>query len=123
MIIGGTYSGQIVIWDLRAKSIPVLRSGMASGGHAHPVFSLNVVGTQNSHNIVSLSNDGKLCVWNTNNLSQPQKEIDLKIKAKQEKTADDNINAQCMCFPEEEANNFYTGGEDGNVFAAQVHSR
>lgn len=42
MVIGGTYSGQIVIWDLRAKSIPVLRSGMASGGHAHPVYSLGL---------------------------------------------------------------------------------
>jgi hypothetical protein len=33
---------------------------MSSGGHAYPIYSLDVVGTQNAHNIVSLSNDGQV---------------------------------------------------------------
>lgn len=122
VIVGGTYSGQIVLWDLRAKSIPVQRSGMASGGHAHPVYSLAIVGTQNSHNIVSVSNDGKLCVWSTNMLTTPQKVIDLKSKSKLDKGEQQNVNPTCICFPEEEANNFYAGVEDGNIYSAQVHA-
>jgi len=123
IVVGGTYSGQVVVWDLRAKSTPVQRSGMAGGGHAHPVYSLSIVGTQNSHNIISLSNDGKLCVWNTNMLTTPQKEIDLKFKPQGADAAQqDIINATCITFPHEEANNFFTGVEDGTIYSAQVHA-
>jgi len=123
IVVGGTYSGQVVVWDLRAKSTPVQRSGMAGGGHAHPVYSLAIVGTQNSHNIISLSNDGKLCVWNTNMLTTPQKEIDLKFKPQGADAAQqDIINATCITFPHEEANNFFTGVEDGTIYSAQVHA-
>ncbi len=97
---------------------------MAGGGHAHPVYSLAIVGTQNSHNIVSLSNDGKLCVWNTNMLTTPQKEIDLKLKPQGADAApQDIINATCFSFPHEEANNFFTGVEDGSIYSAQVHAK
>jgi dynein intermediate chain len=41
VIVGGTYSGQLILWDVRTKSIPVQKSGMASG-HAHPIFSLGM---------------------------------------------------------------------------------
>jgi dynein intermediate chain len=81
------------------------------------------VGTQNSHNIVSLSNDGKLCVWSTNNLTTPQKVIDLKTKAKLDKAEQQIVNSTTICFPEEEANNFYVGVEDGTVYSAQVHAK
>jgi dynein intermediate chain len=40
-------------------------------------FYLGVVGSENAHNIVSVSNDGKLCTWNMNMLSNPQKTLKL----------------------------------------------
>jgi dynein intermediate chain len=43
LIIGGCYSGQILLWDIRAKSLPVHRSNMAGKGHKHPVYSLCMV--------------------------------------------------------------------------------
>lgn len=36
----GTYSGQIVLWDTRAKSLPVQRTPLSAAGHTHPVYSL-----------------------------------------------------------------------------------
>ena len=72
-VIGGTYSGQIVLWDTRAsRRTPVQRSPLSSSAHTHPVYCLDVVGSQNAHNLISISTDGKLCSWNLDMLSQPQ---------------------------------------------------
>lgn len=72
-VIGGTYSGQIVIWDIRTgKRTPVQRSLLSAGAHTHPVYCLELVGSQNAHNLISVSTNGKLCSWNLDNLSQPQ---------------------------------------------------
>ena len=125
MIIGGLYSGQVALWDLRAKSVPVLRSGLTSGGHAHPIYSVAVVGTQNSHNIISVSTDGRLCVWNTAMLANPQKTAELKHKFKQPSNSQtlDVSNPTCIAFPENEANSFFAGCEDGSMISAVVHSK
>jgi dynein intermediate chain len=72
-IIGGTYSGQIVLWDTRSgKRTPIQRSPLSSSAHTHPIYSLDVVGSQNAHNLISVSTDGKMCSWNLDMLSQPQ---------------------------------------------------
>lgn len=122
LIIGGLYSGQLLLWDLRAKSAPSQRTSITAQGHAHPVYSVFVVGSQNAHNIVSLSNDGRLCVWNLAQLSAPQKTLDLKAKPGSIKQQQD-INVTCARFPEGDPNNFYFGSEDGNLFLSQIHSK
>lgn len=62
IVIGATTSGYILQWDVRAKQLPVAKSCLQKGrGHSHPVYSVAITGTQNSHNIVSVSNDGKVC--------------------------------------------------------------
>ena len=38
----------------------------------HPVYCMKVVGTQNAHNLISISTDGKMCSWSLDMLSQPQ---------------------------------------------------
>jgi len=72
LIMGGTYSGQIVIWDTRAKSSPVLSTSLSTPGHSHPVYSMSVVGTQNAHNLVTVSTDGIVCSWQMDMLAKPQ---------------------------------------------------
>ena len=80
-IIGGTYSGQLVLWDTRSgKRTPVQRSPLSSSAHTHPVYCLDVVGSQNAHNLISASSDGRLCSWNLDMLSQPQECLDLQNK-------------------------------------------
>lgn len=38
----------------------------------HPVYCVNVVGTQNANNLISISTDGKMCSWSLDMLSHPQ---------------------------------------------------
>jgi dynein intermediate chain len=76
-IIGGCYNGQLLLWDIRTKSLPVQRTGLSSSGHKYPVYTLNVVGTQIANNIVSISNDGKLCIWDLKSFSSPTKSVKL----------------------------------------------
>ncbi len=71
IIVGGTYSGQIVLWDTRARATPVQHTPLSSVGHTHPVYCMEIVGTKNAHNLVSVSTDGRLCVWSLDNLLQP----------------------------------------------------
>ena len=41
---------------------------------------MRVVGTQNAHNLISISTDGKLCSWSLDMLSQPQVGIVIYTK-------------------------------------------
>ncbi len=36
LVVGGTYSGQILVWDTRARSLPVLKTPLSAAGHTHP---------------------------------------------------------------------------------------
>jgi dynein intermediate chain len=72
LVIGGTYSGQIVLWDMRQKSLPVLKTPLSASGHTHPVYSMQMVGTQNAHNLITASTDGLICSWQLDMLAQPQ---------------------------------------------------
>ena len=93
---------------------------------------VGIVGSQNAHNIVSVSNDGRLCLWNMSMLSTPQKTVDLKFKSAgqqsmqplaQQQQGISALNPTCMTFPDEDANNFFVGVEDGNFYSAQIHAR
>lgn len=46
----------------------------------HPVYCLGMVGTQNAHNVISISSDGKLCSWSLDMLSTPQEILELAYK-------------------------------------------
>lgn len=117
LVIGGTYSGQIVLWDNRSnKRTPVQRSPLSSVAHTHPVYSLCMVGSENAHNLVTVSTDGKCCTWSVDMLSGPQDTIELN-QQKQSRT----VAVTCMAFPNEEFNNFVVGGEDGIVYSACRH--
>ena len=72
LIFGGTYSGQILLWDTRSKHLPVLKTPLSAAGHTHPVYAMQMVGTQNAHNLITSSTDGTVCSWLVDMLAQPQ---------------------------------------------------
>jgi len=116
LVLGGTYSGSIVLWDNRVeKKTPVQRSPLTTSAHTHPVYCLKVVGTQNSHNVISISTDGKLCSWSLDMLAQPQEILDLQHR--QNKA----VAATCLAFPQGSVNNFVIGSEEGAVYSACRH--
>uniref|UniRef100_A0A2P2HX38 Cytoplasmic dynein intermediate chain n=1 Tax=Hirondellea gigas TaxID=1518452 RepID=A0A2P2HX38_9CRUS len=116
LIIGGTYSGLIVVWDNRSqKRTPVQRSPLSAVAHTHPVYCMKVVGTQNAHNLISISTDGKMCSWSLDMLSQPQESIELQQKQSRP------VAVTCLAFPHADVNNFIVGSEEGAVFTACRH--
>ncbi|XP_017021580.1 cytoplasmic dynein 1 intermediate chain isoform X12 [Drosophila kikkawai] len=116
LILGGTYSGQIVLWDNRIqKRTPIQRTPLSAAAHTHPVYCLQMVGTQNAHNVISISSDGKLCSWSLDMLSQPQDTLELQQR--QSKA----IAITSMAFPANEINSLVMGSEDGYVYSASRH--
>ncbi|XP_029461643.1 cytoplasmic dynein 1 intermediate chain 2 isoform X5 [Rhinatrema bivittatum] len=116
LVVGGTYSGQIVLWDNRSnKRTPVQRTPLSAAAHTHPIYCVNVVGTQNAHNLISISTDGKICSWSLDMLSQPQDSMELVHK--QSKA----VAVTCMSFPVGDVNNFVVGSEEGSVYTACRH--
>ncbi|EYC43551.1 hypothetical protein Y032_0490g2388 [Ancylostoma ceylanicum] len=117
LIMAGCYSGQICMWDNRVanKKTPIHKSPLSTSAHTHPVYALEVIGSHNAHNLVSISTDGKMCSWNVDNLTQPVdgKEL-LSRQGKQ-------IPCLCMSFPVADMNNFVVGSEDGHAYALSRH--
>jgi dynein intermediate chain len=117
LIIGGTYAGQVVIWDLRAKSAPVQRSALSFEGHTHPIYSIACVGTCNANSLVTTSTNGQLCMWSTNNLSAP---TDSQMLRHHDNKRGD-VAVTCICFPAGESNSYAVGAEDGSLYRGQLH--
>uniref|UniRef100_A0A9J7WVV1 Dynein, cytoplasmic 1, intermediate chain 2a n=2 Tax=Cyprinus carpio TaxID=7962 RepID=A0A9J7WVV1_CYPCA len=116
LVVGGTYSGQIVLWDNRSnRRTPVQRTPLSAAAHTHPVYCVNVVGTQNAHNLISISTDGKMCSWSLDMLSQPQDSMELVFKQSK------SVAVTSMSFPLGDVNNFVVGSEDGSVYTACRH--
>jgi dynein intermediate chain, cytosolic len=58
LVIGGTYSGNVIIWDMREKrNYPVSKTSTAA---SVMIKGISVVGSQNANNIVTVSNDGSI---------------------------------------------------------------
>ncbi|KXS13615.1 WD40 repeat-like protein [Gonapodya prolifera JEL478] len=122
LIVAGTYSGQVVLWDTRAKSLPVLKTPLSGAGHTHPVYSLAMVGTANAHALVSASTDGSVCGWQLDMLAQPTESIELTVPSNpQPKT--DELAITCMGFPDSETTSFLVGTEEGAVYQGNRFDR
>eukprot|EP00698_Gefionella_okellyi_P003532 TRINITY_DN13323_c0_g1_i1.p1 TRINITY_DN13323_c0_g1~~TRINITY_DN13323_c0_g1_i1.p1 ORF type:complete len:579 (+),score=119.82 TRINITY_DN13323_c0_g1_i1:41-1777(+) len=113
LIVGGTYSGQIVVWDIRDRQLPVQRTPSTSEGHAHPVYSAIITGTTNAHSLVTASTDGRVCVWSMDRLHAPVESFQVLSRAKNR-----DISITTMAFAQEEVNTFFVGSEDGGIYQA-----
>lgn len=120
LIVGGAYSGQILIWDTRAKSQAVLRSPLTGSGHSHPVYSVSVVGTQNANNILSCSTDGLVCGWSTDMLANPLELLELTSPSP---GRNDDLSPTCMAFPHSDPTYFLVGTEEGGIYPCHRYDR
>ncbi|KAL8746506.1 MAG: hypothetical protein Q9190_001480 [Brigantiaea leucoxantha] len=124
IILGGTYSGQILLWDTRSRSpLPSQKTpltGASAGGHTHPVYSLALVGTQNANNIISSSTDGVVCTWTADMLSQPQEYLELTTPAP---SKIEDLSPTCMAFPPSDPTSFLVGTEEGTIYPCHRYDR
>ncbi|KAJ6233132.1 cytoplasmic dynein 1 intermediate chain-related [Anaeramoeba flamelloides] len=117
IVIGGTNSGKILVWDSRKKETPVMRS---SQKHTHPIYGLSIVGSENEHSLVSISNDGRVCIWSLDNLNTPIEILDLGQKIQKQTNL---ISPTTMFFPENEITSFFVGCENGSIFSVLPHAK
>ncbi|KAI1467395.1 WD40 repeat-like protein [Daldinia caldariorum] len=120
LIIGGTYSGQVLLWDTRAKSAPVQKTPLTGSGHTHPVYSVDIVGTQNANNIISVSTDGAFCVWSVDMLSQPQESLTLTTPPPNKF---EDLAPTTMAFPQADPTYFLVGSEEGPIYPCHRYDR
>eukprot|EP01105_Mastigella_eilhardi_P016475 TRINITY_DN3768_c0_g1_i1.p1 TRINITY_DN3768_c0_g1~~TRINITY_DN3768_c0_g1_i1.p1 ORF type:complete len:702 (+),score=201.88 TRINITY_DN3768_c0_g1_i1:231-2108(+) len=123
VLLGSTYSGQIVLWDTRARAAPVQT---LSPSHTFPVYCMSTVGS-NAQHVVSLSTDGRMYVWSLSNLTQPVEThtvyYNVAAGVPYKNTASSPVGATCMAFPTNEVNTFFIGSEDGAVYRTSRHAK
>lgn len=90
LIVGGTYSGQVLVWDTRSRSADPVQStpltmlnstynyASNTAGHSSPIYSLTFAGTQSAYSILSTSTDGTLCAWTPDMLTAPSERHQLR---------------------------------------------
>ncbi|AEO70116.1 cb62a54b-08e2-4607-acc1-bd4401cf630f [Thermothielavioides terrestris] len=120
LIIGGAYSGQVLLWDTRARSAPVQKTPLTGSGHTHPVYCVDIVGTQNANNIISCSTDGAVCGWSVDMLAQPQEAMTL-LAPPPARTED--LSPTCMAFPQADPTFFLVGSEEGTIYPCHRYDR
>lgn len=86
LIIGGSYTGQVVLWDVRAPGnrAPIVSvsnsntsSSSSSSGispHKHPIYALQII--DNRH-FASVDTLGTLAIWDIYKMSHPVEELAL----------------------------------------------
>ncbi|WRT70069.1 uncharacterized protein IL334_007063 [Kwoniella shivajii] len=120
LIFGGSYSGQVLLWDTRAKHLPVLKTPLSSSGHTYPIYGMKMVGTQNANNLITTSTDGLVCSWLSDMLAQPQETLPLTVPS-HNKT--DEVSITCLDFPDNETSTFWIGTEEGSIYQANRYDR
>ncbi|KPV74474.1 uncharacterized protein RHOBADRAFT_37503 [Rhodotorula graminis WP1] len=124
LVVGGTYSGQILLWDTRSRhSFPVLKTPLSSsGGHTHPVYSLELVGTPNAHSLVSASTDGTVCAWALDMLARPNETLEL-VHPQHNKTDEVSVTALGLPRNADATTTLFAGTEEGTVYPAHRYDR
>eukprot|EP00808_Paulinella_micropora_P017276 g24504.t1 len=145
LIVGALESGDLVMWDMREKTkfTPVNRTTV-SNGHTHPVYAMSFVPTVNrTHNVITISTDGNLCVWGDDRLHEPL--YDLQLRASRCTSCDcpnqdctcsppcskhkvgaaglskEEITSTCFDIPGKEINTLILGSDEGYVYKAQLY--
>ncbi|KAJ2806480.1 hypothetical protein H4R21_000852 [Coemansia helicoidea] len=120
VVVGSAYSGQILLWDTRAKAQPVLKTPLTASGHTHPVYALRVVGSTNAHQLITASTDGLVCSWQLDMLAQPQEALELTHPAH---LRTDEVSVTCMDFADNETTAFVVGTAEGAAYHVNRYDR
>ena len=126
LIIGGTETGIVMIWDTRGKQAPIYKTPLGVGGssgsksHTSDITCLGVIGSINSSHIISLSN-GIICLWSLNNMSAPVKKIELKNQDRKENDVLNELNVLSMGMQQNDTNNLLIGCDNNNVYQISLN--
>ncbi|POS84572.1 cytoplasmic dynein-like protein 1 intermediate chain 2 [Erysiphe pulchra] len=102
------------------KINPSFKTPLTGSGHTHPIYSINIVGTQNANNIISCSTDGVVCGWTVDILAQPQEKLTLLTPPP---SKNEDLAPTCMAFPQTDPTYFLVGTEEGTIFPCHRYDR
>lgn len=120
LIVGATYSGQIVLWSTRARSQPILASPLVGKGHTYPITGLDMVGTRQANSIVSTSSDGLVCTWSIDMLAQPNDVVELVLLPPSKV---EEVSPSAVTHSSSDASTFLAGTEEGKIYSVNRQDR
>lgn len=120
LIIGATSSGQILLWNTRARSQPVLASPLIGKGHTYPVTGLDIVGTRQANSILSTSSDGLVCTWSVDMLAQPNDTVELALLPP---SRVEEVSPTAVTHSSSDTLTFLVGTDDGNIYSVNRQDR
>lgn len=123
LVLGGLATGQLAIWDVRAKHYPVAKSLINSDIHMFSINSMKVLGTRNAYHVATISLDGRLSDWNLAKMDEVLQGNNRIVFNKKDSKNEQikAINPTCMTFPKGDVNNFYMGTELGSVMDCALY--
>eukprot|EP00484_Ammonia_sp_Unknown_P025399 CAMPEP_0197024020 /NCGR_PEP_ID=MMETSP1384-20130603/4677_1 /TAXON_ID=29189 /ORGANISM="Ammonia sp." /LENGTH=934 /DNA_ID=CAMNT_0042452347 /DNA_START=10 /DNA_END=2814 /DNA_ORIENTATION=- len=151
-IFGSTMNGQILMWDLRQNSGKPMQRSNFSNGHSAPVFSMSFLpniaqkqaeiakkrgkvltnlakqnksaSSSDVQHVLSVSNDGKLCIWRTDQLSvKPVNQSILKPPDDQSTARQIELITTCFDFTYRDHANVVLGSDEGYLYKAEIFSQ
>lgn len=126
LFIGGTFGGQVLLWDTRQRGLPVQRtpwafSASATGlTHSAPVYTVRLVGSAQAHQLISASSDGVVCTWSLDMLARPQESISL-TNPMHPRSA--KVGVTSLDVAPHDTSHFFVATDEGNLFDAQRFDR
>lgn len=129
VIYGGMSNGSLAMWDVRESSQPIVKVHPSNESHFTPVYGLQVVGTRNSYNVISMSSEGKICVWEPSNMSYPILQVPLIAPKAEVSSGRANIDSNlpmsplAMCAPPGHFSRVFVGGIDKGLFNINLNSQ
>ncbi|WFD20305.1 hypothetical protein MCAP1_002549 [Malassezia caprae] len=125
LLVGGTYSGQVLLWDTRHRDVPVQRTPLAFAAHgatthAAPVYSLRMIGSAHAHQLVSASMDGVVCTWSLDMLARPQESLVLTNPLHPRSA---QVGVTSLDVAPRDPSRFLVATEEGNLFGTQRFDR
>eukprot|EP01084_Bolivina_argentea_P002678 4944_1 len=131
IIIGASVSGQVLGWDIRLnKKTPTIRTEFSSSCHTQPIFALNFYNNiglnEKIQQILTLSNDAKLCIWRDDMLYKPNNEYILKLnKTSTNSSTNDKqpkeITTTCLSYYNDNNNKLYFGSDEGCIYTCNLN--
>ncbi|GAB5357094.1 hypothetical protein AAMO2058_000345000 [Amorphochlora amoebiformis] len=122
VVIGGTKSGQVIVWDLSVKTTPTNRTSLSTG-HTHPVYAIDCVPAVNkAYSILSVSTDGHVCIWtDIDHLEEPGSEINLTFVKGRTENKDRDITTTSFGFVGRDWNSLVLGSDEGVLYKARLY--
>ncbi|XP_068709025.1 cytoplasmic dynein 2 intermediate chain 2-like [Montipora foliosa] len=137
LIAGGTFNGEVQVWDMRREDEALTAtSGMGSDSHREPVtkvlWTLDPSSKANKYQVLSISGDGKVLIWQMSTGSHDLKLVSGYILQTEsvprsirlsKARGDAEIGVTSLSFSHEDRSLFILGSEAGGVFKCSMTSR